>query len=93
MTGVVGKGFVVTGRVQRVGFRWWSEREAERLELDGAAWNRPDGAVEIHVWGAPSAVNEFRRALQEGPPSARVHEVLEVDPREDLADPGFRVLR
>jgi len=93
MTGVVVRGFRVTGRVQGVGFRWWSRGEAERLRLAGAVWNREDGAVEVHVVGSPADVEEFRRVLEEGPAAARVDGVEEVEGRGDLASTEFRVLR
>lgn len=93
MTGVLARGFVVEGRVQGVGFRWWARREAERLALGGAVWNREDGAVEVHVVGPAREVDAFRAALGQGPPAARVDGVTEIAPREGLATPGFRVVR
>ena len=41
--------FVVHGRVQGVGFRWWTHREAERLGIGGTVRNRPDGGATFRV--------------------------------------------
>jgi len=93
MTSVVARGFVVTGRVQGVGFRWWTRREAERLGLGGSVWNREDGSVEVHVVGPARDVEAFRGALEEGPPAARVLRVEEVPAREALVTRDFHVVR
>ncbi|HSG48112.1 MAG TPA: acylphosphatase [Longimicrobiales bacterium] len=93
MTAVLARGFVVAGQVQGVGFRWWARREAERLGLGGAIWNREDGAVEVHVVGPARGVDAFRAALDRGPPAARVERVEDTPWREDLATSQFRIVR
>lgn len=65
-------GVIVQGRVQGVGFRWWTRREAARLGLRGTVRNRPDGTVEVHAAGRPDSLEQFRAALEVGPPGARV---------------------
>ncbi len=65
-------GFVLEGRVQAVGFRWWARRSAIRLGLRGFVRNRTDGSVEIHASGPPGALQIFVAALRTGPPGARV---------------------
>lgn len=72
------KGFVVRGRVQGVGFRWWTSRTAERLELAGTVRNRLDGSVEVMAVGPGARLAELERALHRGPVMARVDEVTEV---------------
>ncbi len=63
-----GARFVVTGRVQGVGFRYFVRTLARELRLAGWVRNRPDGAVEIEAAGAESTLGEFaRRLLAEGP--------------------------
>lgn len=69
------RAYRVTGRVQGVGFRWWTQRVAEELGLIGDVRNLPDGAVEVRAAGAASALDALERALHEGPPSARVEGV------------------
>ena len=93
MTGGVARGFVVRGRVPGVGFRWWTRRQAESLELGGAVWNRPDGAVEVHVVGSPPEVERFLEALHRGPPMADVEAVEEVAADPACRSAEFRVLR
>ena len=64
--------FVVTGRVQGVGFRAFAARVAHALELTGAAANRPDGSVEIVAIGPEHALDRLEAALHEGSRLARV---------------------
>ena len=67
--------FLVSGRVQGVGFRWYVQRRAEALGLLGWARNRPDGRVEVVVEGEPAALADLAGALEKGPPMARVETV------------------
>jgi acylphosphatase len=79
----------VEGRVQGVGFRWWTVGEARRLGLSGWARNRSDGSVEILAIGEAAAVGALEAACAEGPPSARVAGVHR-RPAEDDGSTGFR---
>lgn len=67
--------FLVHGRVQGVGFRWWVWRHATRLSLRGYARNLRDGDVEVVVDGPETALGELERLLGAGPPAARVERV------------------
>lgn len=67
--------FVVTGRVQGVGFRWFIRAEARPLGLNGWVRNRPDGAVEGEVEGRDDAIEALIPCLEVGPPSAIVTNV------------------
>jgi acylphosphatase len=67
--------FVVSGRVQGVGYRAFVRREAERLGLSGHALNLPDGRVEVLAIGAAGAREALARALARGPVLARVERV------------------
>jgi len=67
--------FVVTGRVQGVGFRWFVRAEARPLEVSGWVRNRPDGAVEGEAEGREDAIDALLEVLQVGPPSAIVTNV------------------
>ncbi|MGF1592829.1 MAG: acylphosphatase, partial [Kiloniellaceae bacterium] len=58
---------VVSGRVQGVWFRAWTEREAKALGLDGWVRNRRDGSVEAVLAGPDDAVAAMVAALWEGP--------------------------
>jgi acylphosphatase len=78
------------GRVQGVGFRYWTERAAGDLGLDGWVRNRRDGGVEAVFSGAPEAVAEMIERCRRGPPSARVDYVKVLDEAEVPAE-GFEV--
>ena len=65
-------GFRVTGRVQGVGFRWWTRSLATRLGLSGTVANLPDGSVAVHARGPEDRMRELQPRLAEGPPGARV---------------------
>ncbi len=64
--------FVVTGRVQGVGFRASAAAEARRLGVFGHVRNRRDGAVEGEAQGEPDRVASFAAWLRRGPPFAHV---------------------
>lgn len=65
----------VSGRVQGVGFRWWTMHRARELGVSGSAVNLPDGRVEVHVEGVRTAVDTLLVDLARGPASARVASV------------------
>lgn len=67
--------FVVRGRVQGVGFRWFVEREARLLGLAGWVRNNSDGAVEVFVQGTRDQLSALYSRLQQGPRAARVDQV------------------
>jgi acylphosphatase len=84
--------FLVHGRVQGVGFRWWVWREARRLGLRGLVRNLRDGSVEVIAEGAAAALGEIERQLAEGPPAARVERVEKLDVPHEVALPnGFDI--
>ncbi len=86
------RAFLVEGRVQGVGFRWWTKRTADQLGLSGTVRNRRDGRVELHAAGPHEALEEFARRLRQGPPGARVETVEEVEPWDELPE-AFRIVR
>jgi acylphosphatase len=65
----------ITGDVQGVGFRFFAERHARRLGLEGYVRNRYDGAVEIEAEGDAPALEHFLIELRRGPRQARVQDV------------------
>ncbi len=79
----------VRGRVQGVGFREACVAEARRLGIAGWVRNRTDGSVEALLQGPPDALAAMRRWLAEGPPPARVHELVVEDAPHDAALHGF----
>jgi acylphosphatase len=85
---------IVRGRVQGVGFRFYTEQVARRLGVSGWVRNLPRGEVEVHARVAPEVRERFLAALRRGPPMARVDalHVEPLDPAETLPPRGFRVL-
>ena len=69
--------YMVRGRVQGVGFRWFVEREAHTLGIYGWVRNTFDGNVEVLATGTREQLSNLRRKLQQGPRAARVDEVEE----------------
>jgi len=74
-----GKKFVISGRVQGVGYRYFAERWAEQLGIAGYVKNLWDGNVEVYAIGDAVALEELKRQLAEGPRSARVAAIDESD--------------
>jgi acylphosphatase len=71
--------FLVSGRVQGVGFRWFVLRVAEREGLTGFVRNLPDGGVEVVAHGESALLARLAAALREGPPHAQVASVTVTD--------------
>jgi len=71
--------YLVKGRVQGVGFRWFVHREAAALNLRGWVRNTEDGHVEVVAAGSLEDLAELRQALNKGSRGSRVDSVLEQD--------------
>ena len=69
--------FLVKGRVQGVGFRWFVQREAAELGLRGWVRNTDDGHVEVLAAGEPEQLKDLMKALAQGSRGSRVDEVVE----------------
>ncbi|MDB5572376.1 MAG: acylphosphatase [Hyphomicrobiales bacterium] len=63
---------VITGRVQGVGYRAWTQREAVARDLAGWVRNRQDGSVEAVFAGDPDPVAAMAESLLRGPHGSRV---------------------
>lgn len=87
----VARHYVVGGRVQGVGFRWFTEAAAAREGLQGWVSNRTDGCVEIAVEGDAEAVARFERDIRHGPSGARVDEVQVNETTPGDRDSGFTI--
>src|SRR5688572_20913803 len=72
LTMIVARRFTISGRVQGVGFRWFTKDVADREGVNGWVRNLPDGRVEALVEGDVDAVTRVERALRMGPRGARV---------------------
>jgi acylphosphatase len=71
----VARRYIISGRVQGVGFRFFTEAAALREGIDGWVCNLPDGRVEVAAEGDGEAMARFERSLRHGPPAARVDHV------------------
>lgn len=65
----------ISGMVQGVNFRYFTQQNAIRLGIRGYVKNLPDGGVEIVADGEKAAINQFVAILWKGPPAARVDAV------------------
>ena len=65
----------VSGRVQGVGFRWWTRSRALELGLVGSATNLDDGRVEVVAQGPAQACERLLELLSGGAAPGRVHHV------------------
>ncbi len=85
--------FLVSGRVQGVGFRWFVHREASELNLRGWVRNTEEGHVEIVVAGEPEDLEELRTSLRRGPRGSRVDGIQEhaLDESEAASLDAFRI--
>ncbi|MEM9031503.1 MAG: acylphosphatase, partial [Pseudomonadota bacterium] len=80
----------ITGRVQGVWFRAWTQGQAESLGLRGWVRNEPDGSVAALLMGPKGKVRDLVRAFHHGPPAAKVERVDTV-PGADDGSEGFRI--
>jgi acylphosphatase len=86
------RGYRVVGRVQGVGFRFWTRRTAERLGLAGTVRNLPDGSVEVVARGSRQAIATLEGELRKGPPASRVERVEHIGGAHPGSLEGFRVV-
>jgi acylphosphatase len=87
----VARRYLISGGVQGVGFRYFTEAAAAREGLHGWVRNLPDGRVEIDVEGEAEAVERFERHVRHGPPGARVSDVQADDTVPQRRESGFSV--
>ena len=89
----LGRRFIVTGRVQGVGFRYFVLRRAQVLGLTGWTRNLENGDVEVLAWGGEPELTKLGELLATGPRSAKVTNVESTE-ISDLEDAGsqFRIV-
>jgi len=85
--------FLIQGRVQGVGFRWFVHREASELDLRGWVRNTEDGDVEVVASGSAEDLAELRQSLRRGPRGSRVDRLIEhnLDDNEARGLNAFRI--
>jgi acylphosphatase len=87
----VARRYLIGGRVQGVGFRYFAEDVARREGVQGWVQNLPDGRVEAAAEGDAEAVERFERAIRHGPRGARVDSVEVFDEPAGDRGTGFSV--
>jgi acylphosphatase len=85
--------YLVKGRVQGVGFRWFVQREAAELGLRGWVRNTDAGHVEVVASGKPEVLAELKDSLRKGSRGSRVDAVVEeeLDESEDTKLGPFEI--
>jgi acylphosphatase len=84
--------FIISGRVQGVGFRYFAIRAARHAGVVGTVRNLSDGTVEAIAEGSETAVSEFRAQLERGPSYGHVSRVDEMEIQTIGRYSGFEVI-
>jgi acylphosphatase len=90
---VIARKFLLSGLVQGVGFRFFTQRVAARYQVRGYVRNLTDGRVEAWAQGPEKSVEAFKHDITAGPQYSRVDEVEEIvlDPSSEFS--SFRIER
>jgi acylphosphatase len=82
--------YIVRGRVQGVGFRWFVQQSADSLGVRGYTRNLDDGSVEVYALGSAEQLSDLSGLLRKGP---RMADVRGVDEEEAAVEKvsGFRI--
>ena len=83
--------YLITGKVQGVGYRYFVSRVARDLHLSGWVRNLPDGGVEAYVTGPAVKLKALEGELRIGPPRAEVRSVAGEDAVVDAKIEGFHI--
>jgi acylphosphatase len=83
--------FLISGRVQGVGYRYFAARAADRWNLSGWVRNLPDGRVEAYATGSQEDLAAFEDRLKSGPAGADVREVRVEEAPADARIEGFHI--
>jgi len=82
----------IRGRVQGVGFRYYTQAQAESLGITGWVRNMPDGSVETCICGNAQQLAAMQAWLAHGPASARVDHVDVCPAPEQTPPPRFTII-
>ena len=83
--------FILSGRVQGVGFRYFTLDAARREGLHGYVTNRDDGSVEAVAEGESESLDRFERASRRGPSRSRVERVIVDEVTPGQGNTGFEI--
>jgi acylphosphatase len=87
----VARRFLISGRVQGVGYRYFAVRAAATYQVSGYVRNLDSGQVEVVAEGPREAMEEFQKELAAGPYHAQVTEVAETNIEVTGRYQGFRI--
>jgi acylphosphatase len=90
---IVARKFIISGLVQGVGFRFFTQRAAARHQVRGYVKNLKDGRVETLAEGSEKAVEEFKQDLSAGPSFSNVEHLEEIVVEPTGWYPAFRIER
>lgn len=82
----------VEGRVQGVGFRYFTTRTARRLALSGWVRNCSDGSVEARACGEPEDLKTFEETIRKGPSFSRVSKLSIQDIPDSREQGEFQIV-
>ena len=86
------KRFLIYGRVQGVGFRYFTWNEAQNIGVLGFVRNLWDGSVEVVACGTEAQIEAFSAWLHHGPRTAKVTQVFVEDYLSEREFTEFQVL-
>jgi acylphosphatase len=89
---MIARRFIIKGRVQGVGYRYYAVRAARKAGVVGQVRNMRDGSVEVTVEGSARVVGDFREDLARGPSFAEVISIEEVELAPTGRYTGFDVV-
>jgi len=90
---IIARKFLISGEVQGVGFRYFTQRSSARHQVRGYVKNLEDGRVEVFAEGNAKAVEDFRHDLAAGPTYSRVKEIEELVVEPSGRYSNFRIER
>ncbi len=88
---MVARKFIISGLVQGVGFRFFTQRAAARHQVRGYVRNLADGRVESLAEGDEKAVENFKHDLTTGPTFSKVEHLEEIVLEPSNLYPTFRI--
>ena len=83
--------YTIEGKVQGVGFRYYTREQADSLNLNGWVRNKSDGAVECVANGSLEALGKFEKELRKGPRFSQVT-ALRVEEKSEGVASGFQII-
>ncbi|MGM0639813.1 MAG: acylphosphatase [Thermotogota bacterium] len=89
---MISRKFILKGRVQGVGFRFFTTKNAEKFGITGSVKNLTNGNVEVYAKGDKNKLEDFKAKLIKGNSFSRVEEIEEYEvPEEKVNDNDFHV--